>query len=136
MMDGIKGFTGISVSLDLAVFVTIILTLITWKITKDKERNELREKEKDDAKKELLKIPLLSSIFKVTTVNVDRSSREDRRKSVDRLKKYLSEGDNIFIFPEGTRNKTENDPLIPFKHGAYSIAIQTQTPILPMVYYL
>lgn len=87
------------------------------------------------AKKELLKIPLLSSIFKVTTVNVDRSSREDRRKSVDRLKKYLSEGDNIFIFPEGTRNKTENDPLIPFKDGAFSIAIQTQTPILPMVYY-
>ncbi|MBK9457023.1 MAG: 1-acyl-sn-glycerol-3-phosphate acyltransferase [Bacteroidetes bacterium] len=52
-----------------------------------------------------------------------------------RFKKYLSEGDNIFIFPEGTRNKTENDPLIPFKDGAFSIAIQTQTPILPMVYY-
>ena len=54
MIDGIKGFTGISVSLDLAVFVTIILTLITWKITKDKERNELREKEKLEYKKEIL----------------------------------------------------------------------------------
>lgn len=87
------------------------------------------------AKKELLKIPLLSAIFKVTTVNVDRSSREDRRKSVDRLKKYLMDGDNIFIFPEGTRNKTDHDPLIPFKDGAFSIAIQTQTAILPMIYY-
>ena len=48
------GFTGISVSLDLAVFVTIILTLITWKITKDKERNELKEKEKLESKKEVL----------------------------------------------------------------------------------
>ena len=48
------GFTGVSVSLDLAVFVTIILTLITWKITKDKERNELKEKEKLEAKKEIL----------------------------------------------------------------------------------
>ncbi len=47
------GFTGVSVSLDLAVFVTIILTLITWKITKDKERNELKEKDKNNAKKEL-----------------------------------------------------------------------------------
>ena len=47
------GFTGVSVSLDLAVFVTIILTLITWKITKDKERNELKEKEKLEAKKEV-----------------------------------------------------------------------------------
>lgn len=59
------GFTGVSVSLDLAVFVTIILTLITWKITKDKERNEHRErlvkednerieKEKDIARKEVV----------------------------------------------------------------------------------
>ncbi len=48
------GFTGVSVSLDLAVFVTIILTLITWKITKDKERNELKEKEKLESKKEVL----------------------------------------------------------------------------------
>jgi len=87
------------------------------------------------AKKELLKIPLLASIFKVTTVNVDRSSREDRRKSVDRLKRYLMDGDNIFIFPEGTRNKTATDPLIEFKDGAFSIAIQTQTPILPMLYF-
>ena len=47
------GFTGVLVSLDLAVFVTIILTLITWKITKDKERNELKEKDKNNAKKEL-----------------------------------------------------------------------------------
>jgi 1-acyl-sn-glycerol-3-phosphate acyltransferase len=85
------------------------------------------------AKKELLKIPLLSAIFSVTTVNVDRNSREDRRKSVERLKRYISEGDHIFIFPEGTRNKTE-DPLLPFKDGAFNIAIQTQTPILPMLY--
>lgn len=86
------------------------------------------------AKKELLKIPLLSAIFSVTTVNVDRTSREDRKKSVDSLKKYLNEGDNIFIFPEGTRNKTESEPMIDFKDGAFSIAVQTQTPILPMVY--
>ena len=45
------GFTGVSVSLDLAVFVTIILTLITWKITKDKEQNEIKEKYKDSARK-------------------------------------------------------------------------------------
>ena len=48
------GFTGVSVSLDLAVFVTIILTLITWKITKDKEQNAIKEKEKLEAKKEVL----------------------------------------------------------------------------------
>ncbi|MFI5170989.1 MAG: lysophospholipid acyltransferase family protein [Chitinophagales bacterium] len=85
------------------------------------------------AKTELLKIPLLGQLFSVTTINVDRSSRESKRKSFDMMKHYLLKGDNIFIFPEGTRNKTENDALIPFKDGAFSIAIQTQTPILPIL---
>lgn len=86
------------------------------------------------AKKELLKIPLLASIFKVTTVNVDRSSQESRKKSVEFLKKCIAGGDHIFLFAEGTRNKTESDYLLPFKDGAFTIAIQTQTPILPMVF--
>ncbi|MCT7470973.1 hypothetical protein N5T90_08805 [Aliarcobacter cryaerophilus] len=63
------GFTGVSVSLDLAVFVTIILTLITWKITKDKERNELKEKYKDSARKSLLKY--LKKLRNITTKLID-----------------------------------------------------------------
>lgn len=85
------------------------------------------------AKKELLKIPLVGQIFSVTTVNVDRSSRESKLKSVELLKQYLLGGDNIFMFVEGTRNKTDR-PLIDFKDGAFTIAIQTQTPILPMLF--
>jgi 1-acyl-sn-glycerol-3-phosphate acyltransferase len=46
----------------------------------------------------------------------------------------LKNGDHIFIFPEGTRNKTSDRPLIDFRDGAFSIAIQTQTPILPMLF--
>ena len=48
------GFTGVSVSLDLAALVSVLIALITWKITKDKERNELKEKEKLESKKEVL----------------------------------------------------------------------------------
>ena len=47
------GFTGVSVSLDLAALVSVLIALITWKLTKDKERNELKEKEKLEAKKEV-----------------------------------------------------------------------------------
>ncbi len=86
------------------------------------------------AKKELLKIPLVGQLFSVTTINVDRSNKESKLKSFAAMKNYLLKGDNIFIFPEGTRNKTEDQPLIPFKDGAFSIAIQTQTPILPMLF--
>lgn len=85
-------------------------------------------------KKELLKIPVLGLLFKVTIVIVDRSSPESRRKSILKLQQFMKEGDSIFIFPEGTRNKTTDKALIDFKDGAFRIAIDLQAPILPMLY--
>lgn len=84
------------------------------------------------AKKELVKIPVLGFIIKAVVVVVDRSSNKSRQKSMAILKKILSSGTSIFIFPEGTMNRTDR-PLNPFYDGAFRIAIDTQTPIMPMV---
>jgi 1-acyl-sn-glycerol-3-phosphate acyltransferase len=84
------------------------------------------------AKKELLKIPVFGWIAKSATVIVDRSSAESRKKSMDRLKKILSDGTSILLFAEGTQNRSK-EPLQPFKDGAFRIAVDTQQPILPMV---
>lgn len=46
-------------------------------------------------------------------------------------KEVVKEGNSIFIFPEGTRNK-ENTPLSSFKDGARLIAIKNRLPILPV----
>ncbi len=46
--------------------------------------------------------------------------------------KYLKNGEHVSLFPEGTRNKTD-DMFLPFKSGASVIAIRTKTPILPLV---
>lgn len=46
--------------------------------------------------------------------------------------KYLKEGSVVCIFPEGTRNKTV-ERFLPFKSGAATLAIKTQTPIIPIV---
>lgn len=86
------------------------------------------------AKKELLKLPFLGSVFKLTAVSVDRSSPESRKKSMDAMADYLRKGESIFLFPEGTRNKTTDQIMIPFKDGAFRLAVELQVPILPMIY--
>lgn len=48
--------------------------------------------------------------------------------------KYLKNGENVCIFPEGTRNKSE-EIFLPFKSGAAALAIKTKTPIIPMIQY-
>lgn len=84
------------------------------------------------AKKELLKIPVFGWIAQVMCVVVDRSSNESRRRSIENLKRILSVGISVLIFPEGTQNRTK-DPLQPFYDGAFRIAVETQEPILPIV---
>ncbi|HYC84128.1 MAG TPA: lysophospholipid acyltransferase family protein [Chryseosolibacter sp.] len=84
------------------------------------------------AKKELLKIPVFGWIARAATIIVDRSSPESRKKSIDRLKYYLSEGISVLIFAEGTQNRTK-EVLQPFHDGAFRIAVDTQRPLLPMV---
>ena len=47
------------------------------------------------------------------------------------IKDAVKEGDSIFIFPEGTRNKTM-ESLLPFKEGFRIIALKNRLPMLPM----
>ncbi len=84
------------------------------------------------AKKELLKLPIFGWIAQIMCVVVDRSNNESRRKSMDNLKRILSMGISVLIFPEGTQNRTK-EMLQPFYDGAFRIAVETQQPIIPVV---
>lgn len=46
--------------------------------------------------------------------------------------KYLKNSESVCIYPEGTRNKTD-EPFLPFKSGAATLAIRTKTPIVMLV---
>ena len=83
-------------------------------------------------KKELLKIPVLGWIVGTVCVIVDRSDAGSRNRSIMALKQLIQRGVSVFIFPEGSMSRTEQ-PLRPFYDGAFRIAIETQTPVLPMV---
>jgi len=80
------------------------------------------------AKQELLKIPVFGLIVRKMCLVVDRSSAMSRARSVVALKQQLAEGWSIFIYPEGSRNDSDQ-PLAPFFDGAFRIAIQTGAPV-------
>jgi len=84
-------------------------------------------------KAEIAKVPVFGFLYRYGAIMVDRSNPEARKKSVAQLKSVLRKGISVFIFPEGTFNET-GQPLKEFYDGAFRIAIETQTPILPVVF--
>lgn len=84
-------------------------------------------------KYEMVKFPVFGYIYKRAVILVDRRDPERRSRSVRQLKTALKKHISIFIFPEGTFNEGET-PLKDFFDGAFRIAIETQTPIKPILF--
>ena len=84
-------------------------------------------------KAEMGKIPFFGFIYRCTVVMVARGNPEKRAKSVQQLKSVLVKGISIVIASEGTFNMTHK-PLKEFYDGAFKIAIETQTPIKPVLF--
>jgi len=84
-------------------------------------------------KVEMSKIPLFGLLYRLAVVLIDRTSTKSRSKSIEKLRVVLEQNISIFIFPEGTFNETKT-PLKGFYDGAFRIAIETQTPVKPIVY--
>jgi 1-acyl-sn-glycerol-3-phosphate acyltransferase len=84
-------------------------------------------------KAELGRIPIFGFLYKNSAVLVDRSNASNRAKSVLQLKSIIKKGISIVVSPEGTFNMT-HQPLKEFYDGAFRIAIETQTPIKPILF--
>jgi 1-acyl-sn-glycerol-3-phosphate acyltransferase len=82
------------------------------------------------AKAEMAKTPVFGLIYKRGAILVDRNDKKSRSDSFKKMKDVLKSGMHMCIYPEGTRNKTEM-PLKEFHDGAFKLAIETETAILP-----
>jgi 1-acyl-sn-glycerol-3-phosphate acyltransferase len=82
---------------------------------------------------EMKRVPIFGFIYQNGAVMVDRGNPDNRANSVRILKSALQKGVSIFIYPEGTFNETHK-PLKDFYDGAFRIAIETQTPIRPILF--
>lgn len=84
------------------------------------------------AKMEMSRVPLFGVIYKAGSILVDRKKESSRRESVTKMQETLDKGIHLCLYPEGTRNKTDQ-PMQAFFDGAFVAAIKAQKPIMPGV---
>lgn len=85
------------------------------------------------AKKQLFENWFMGFFVKrARVIGVNRDGN-DARGLLDCFK-CLKNGEKICIFPEGTRNKSEEE-MLPFHSGASVMAIKCKVPIVPIVIY-
>ena len=82
-------------------------------------------------KASLFKIPVVGwSMWLAGDIPVTRGDQESAKEAMTRCAKWLEKGMPVMIFPEGTRSKTEE--LLPFKDGAFRLAIELGADVLPV----
>jgi 1-acyl-sn-glycerol-3-phosphate acyltransferase len=83
------------------------------------------------AKEELFKLPVLGKMMKYGgDIPLRRGEKGSVVEMLAECRRTLDHGLSIMMFPEGTRSK--DGDLLPFKAGAFSLAIEAGVPILPL----
>ncbi|KLT40182.1 putative 1-acylglycerol-3-phosphate O-acyltransferase [Cutaneotrichosporon oleaginosum] len=87
------------------------------------------------AKKELKYSPLLGQYMHASgAVFIDRKNRKDAHRTVAQAGEDMKRrGVSLWVFPEGTRSLHPEPTMLPFKKGAFHLAVQAQVPVVCIV---
>ncbi|WP_230471121.1 lysophospholipid acyltransferase family protein [Hymenobacter jejuensis] len=80
----------------------------------------------------LAKVPLWGPLFGRAYITVNRDSAVSRGRSIVQARKSLEAGRSVVIFPEGTISPKPGEEMVPFKEGAFQLAIAAGVPIVPI----
>lgn len=84
------------------------------------------------SKVEILRIPVLGwNMVLAGDVPVERGTRKSAVQAMRQCASILKQRISVIIFPEGTRSGTSE--MLPFKDGAFRLAISAGVPVLPLV---
>ncbi len=84
------------------------------------------------SKAELFRIPFLGWLLRLAgDIPIQRGFGPSALEAIAKCREALANRVSVMIFPEGTRSTTAD--LLPFKDGAFRLAIDAGVPILPMV---
>ena len=79
----------------------------------------------------MFKIPLMGWMMQMAgDIKLVRGDRDSTVNAIKQCRDRLTKKVSIMIFPEGTRSRTTE--MLPFKDGAFRLAIETGSPILPI----
>lgn len=77
------------------------------------------------------RIPFVGWMLRMAgDIEIERGNSHSAKAAMARCRTWLERDMPVMIFPEGTRSKDEN--LLPFKDGAFRLAIESGADILPM----
>src|SRR3954467_8771029 len=83
------------------------------------------------SKAELFRIPVMGWMMRLAgDIPVKRGFGPSAVEAMERCRQVLDRRVSVMIFPEGTRSRTRE--LLPFKDGAFRLAIEAGVPILPL----
>ncbi|THH11739.1 hypothetical protein EW145_g486 [Phellinidium pouzarii] len=87
------------------------------------------------AKKELQWMPLLGQFMTLSgAVFIDRKNNARAVQSVAEAGQTMKDRQtSLWVFPEGTRTNSEKPSLLPFKKGAFHLAVESGVPITPVI---
>ncbi|ROT36010.1 1-acyl-sn-glycerol-3-phosphate acyltransferase beta [Sodiomyces alkalinus F11] len=87
------------------------------------------------AKASLRNIPFLGWFMSLSgTIFLDRKNAKDARDAMAGAASQIRERrQSVYMFPEGTRSYAKDPILLPFKKGAFHLAVQAGVPIVPCV---
>lgn len=87
------------------------------------------------AKNSLKRVPVLGWFMALSkTVFIDRTNRQTAVAAFDGAATVMRrDRQSVFIFPEGTRSYFDEAGLLPFKKGAFHLAIKAKVPIVPVI---
>ena len=85
-------------------------------------------------KKEVIYVPIWGLMyFAFGNIGIDRKDKKNAVAMLDQVVEKLKEKNcSVWLMPEGTRNQS-GEGLLPFKKGAFHMAIQAQRPVVPIL---
>jgi len=83
------------------------------------------------SKDTMFKIPCMGWMMQMAgDIKLVRGDRDSTLNAIAQCRDRLAKRVSVMIFPEGTRSRTQE--MLPFKDGAFRLAIEAQAPVLPI----